>query len=153
VAHLARRYLGGFGPAAPDAIASWAGLPLRTVTAVLSGLELRRFRAEDGAELFDLPDAPLPAGRTPAPVRFLPVWETCLLAHARRAGVLPERHRLKVFEPRKPQTVNTFTVDGSVAGGWHHDGDQIVIEPFEALSASRTRAVRAEAERLRELYR
>ncbi|MEY2435147.1 MAG: hypothetical protein QOC92_4872, partial [Acidimicrobiaceae bacterium] len=113
--YLVRSYLGGFGPATRDSVASWAGVPIRSVDAVLPTLELRRFRTEDGAELIDLPDAPLPPAETPAPVRFLPVWESCLLAHARRAGVLPELHRAKVFENRNPQSVNTFLIDGSVA--------------------------------------
>lgn len=153
LAHLVRSYLGGFGPAAPDAIATWAGVPVRSITAVVPTLELRRFRAEDGAELIDLPGAPLPPAETPAPVRFLPVWEACLLAHARRAGVLPEEHRVRVFQNRNPQSVNTFLVDGSVAGAWHHDGDAVVTEPFVPLSRTAAREVRDEAERLRELYR
>jgi hypothetical protein len=153
LAHLVHRYLGGFGPATPDAIATWAGVPIRSITALLPALELRRFRAEDGAELVDLPDGPLPPGDTPAPVRFLPVWETCLLVHARRSNVLPEEHRPKVFRNRNPQSVNTFLVDGSVAGLWHHDGDAVVTEPFTPLSRTTLRAVRDEAERLRGLYR
>jgi hypothetical protein len=153
LAHLVRRYLGGFGPAAPDAIATWAGVPIRSITALLPALELRRFRAEDGAELVDLPDAPLPPADTPAPVRFLPVWEACLLVHARRSNVLPEEHRRKVFQTRNPQSVNTFLVDGSVAGMWHHDGEAVVTEPFTPLSRTTMRAVRDEAERLRGLYR
>jgi hypothetical protein len=86
-------------------------------------------------------------------VRFLPVWETCLLVHARRAAVLPEEHRLRVFQNRNPQSVNTFLVDGSVAGAWHHDGDAVVIEPFVPLSRTAAREVSDESERLRELYR
>jgi hypothetical protein len=153
LAHVVRSYLGGFGPATPHSIASWAGVPVGSITAVLPTLELCRFRGEDGAELIDLPDSPLPPGDTPAPVRFLPVWEACLLVHARRTGVLPEAHRVRVFQNRNPQSVNTFLVDGSVAGAWHHDGDAVVVEPFAPLSRTAARAVRDEAERLRELYR
>jgi hypothetical protein len=153
LAHLVRRYLGGFGPAAPDAIASWAGVPIRSITALLPRLELTRFRAEDGAELIDVPGAPLPPADTPAPVRFLPVWEACLLAHGRRSNVLPEEHRLKVFQPRNPQSVNTFLVDGSVAGTWRYDGDAVITEPFAPLSRTTARALRSEADRLRDVYR
>jgi hypothetical protein len=153
LAHLVRRYLGAFGPAAPDAIAGWAGMPIRSITALLPRLELTRFRAEDGAELIDVPGAPLPPADTPAPVRFLPVWEACLLAHARRSKVLPEEHRLKVFQPRNPRSVNTFLVDGSVAGTWRYDGNAVITEPFAPLSRTTARAVRCEADRLRDLYR
>ena len=34
---------------------------------------------ERGRELLDLPGAPLPDGDTPAPVRFLPKWDSSLL--------------------------------------------------------------------------
>ena len=66
--HLVRRYLTGYGPASKADIANWAGLPPRDLPALDA---LRRFEAEDGTELFDLPDAPLPDPDTPAPVRFL----------------------------------------------------------------------------------
>ena len=66
--------------------------------------------------------------------------------------MLPEEHRVKVFQNRNPQSVNTFLVDGSVAGMWHHDGDVVVTEPFTPLSRTTARAVRDEAERLRVLY-
>ena len=49
------------------------------------------FRGEDGAVLYDLPRAPRPDADTPAPVRFLPVWDATLLVHARRTGILPEQ--------------------------------------------------------------
>jgi Winged helix DNA-binding domain len=60
IEHLVRRYLGGFGPATLNDIAGWAGVSLAEVKPVLERLDLRRFRNEKGAELLDLPDAPLP---------------------------------------------------------------------------------------------
>ena len=151
-AHLVRRYLGGFGPAAPADIAGWAGLTVADVAAVLAGLRLRRFRAEDGTELVDLPGAPLPGGDAPAPARFLAVWDAMLLVHARRQAVLAEEHRPLVFTPRNPQTVNTFLIDGTVAGTWRHDGGRIRLEPFAPLPASARRQLEDEAEGLAALH-
>src|SRR5204863_9899415 len=111
-------YLRGFGPAPVDDIAGWAGIPSKEVESAVGGMRLRRFRSEDGAELLDLPRAPLPDPDTPAPPRLLAVWDAILLAHARRSGVLAEEHRPKVFNARTPQPVNTFLVDGAVAGTW-----------------------------------
>ena len=144
--HLVTRYLTGFGPASKAEIANWAGLANRDVEPALERLELRRFAAEDGAELFDLPGAPLPDGDTPAPVRFLGTWDAVLLAHARRALILPEEHRPKIFNTRMPQSIGTFLVDGSVAGTWKPDG---TIEAFEALTEPQRRAVDDEFGRLR----
>lgn len=74
LAHLVRRYLQGFGPAAPAEIADWAGLPVRQVNDLLETLDLRRFRDERGGVLVDLPRLPLPSPDAPAPPRFLPTW-------------------------------------------------------------------------------
>ena len=145
---LVRRYLGGFGPASVAEIANWAGLPPSEVAAALERLRLRRFRAEDGAELVDLPRAPLPDPETPAPVRFLPVWDATLLVHARRTGILPEQHRAAVFNVKTPQSVNTFLVDGAVAGTWRYDDGRIRLEPFGRPDRSTRRELNEEAERL-----
>jgi Winged helix DNA-binding domain len=145
---LVRRYLAGFGPAAPAEIADWAGLPTSAIAPALERLRLRRFRAEDGAELLDLPRAPLPDSETPAPVRFLPTWDATLLVHARRTGILPEEHRPRVFSTRTPQSVPTFLVDGQVAGTWRYEKGRVLLEPFGRLDRATRAELDAEAERL-----
>ena len=149
---LVRRYLQGFGPAAPKEIADWAGLKVRPVEEALDGLELRRFRDEKGGLLVDLPRAALPAADTPAPVRFLPTWDASLLVHARRTQVLPEEHRAKVFSTKTPQSVPTFTVDGRVAGTWRYEKGKVTLNPFTRLGAEGRAEAAAEAERLAELH-
>jgi hypothetical protein len=143
VALLARRYLAAFGPATAAELANWAGLTPTVIAPALAGLRLRRFRAEDGAELLDLPRAPLPDPDTPAPVRFLPTWDATLLAHARRAQILPEEHRDQVFHTKMPQSVGTFLVDGQVAGTWRPEGDRVAVTPLRRLDAATRREVRA----------
>jgi Winged helix DNA-binding domain len=145
---LVRRYLAGFGPATRSEIASWAGLPVGAVAPVLSRLALRRFTAEDGAELVDLPDAPLPDPDIPAPVRFLPVWDATLLVHARRARILPEEFRPRVFHTKNPHSVNTVLVDGAVAGTWRYADGRVSVEEFVPLDRATRRAVAEEGERL-----
>jgi hypothetical protein len=149
---LVRRYLGGFGPAASEEIANWAGLHPRRLGPAIERLELRRFEAEDGTELRDLPRAPLPDPETPAPVRFLPTWDATLLVHARRTGILPEEHRPKVFNARTPQSVSTFLVDGRVAGTWSYERGKVKTKPFGRLGAAAKRELREEGERLAELH-
>jgi len=148
VDHLVRRHLTGFGPSSHAEIASWAGVPVRDVAPALDRLRLRRFRAADGEELFDLPRAPLPDPETPAPVRLLGTWDAMLLAHARRAEILPERHRARVFNTRMPQSVPTFLVDGAVAGAWRCEGRRVAFDPFERLDRATLRALREEGERM-----
>ena len=146
--HLVRSYLRGFGPAALDDISSWSGVPARMLAPALERLRLRRFRDEQGRELFDLPRAPLPPADTPAPVRFLPWWDAVLLVHARRTGLMPEEYRPIVFATKNPPSVPTFLVDGRVAGAWRYDDGRVELEPYERLSRSTLRELREEGERL-----
>lgn len=150
--HLVRSYLRGFGPAPPADIADWAGLPNRALEPGLERLKLRRFLDEEGQELLDLPGAPLPDPQTPAPPRLLPVWDATLLAHARRTGILPEEHRAKVFNVRTPHSVNTFILDGVVAGTWRHQSGRIELQPFARLDRSSRRQLEEEGERLAVLH-
>jgi hypothetical protein len=146
--HLVRSYLRGFGPAPARDIASWAGLPVKALTPSLHRLELRRFRSEDGGELFDLPRAPLPDPDTPAPVRFLPTWDANTLVHARRTGVLPEEYRPRLFDTKNPRSLSTFLVDGAIAGSWVSEDGRIKVDPFEKLDRATLRELKEEAERL-----
>lgn len=148
IEHLARRYLGAFGPATRDELANWAGVPVKFFDPVLESMSLRRFRAADASELLDVPRAPLPDPETPAPVRFLPTWDATLLVHARRTGLLPEHYRPRIFHTKAPQSFGTFLVDGAVAGTWRFDGGRIRTEPFERLSLETRVELREEAERL-----
>jgi hypothetical protein len=148
VERLVRRYLQGFGPARPAEIADWASLDVTTTKRALERIDLRRFRDEQGKELVDLPRLPLPDGDTPAPVRFLPVWDATLLVHARRTQILPERHRTRIFNIRTPHSVNTFLVDGQVAGTWRYENGRVEIEPFGRLAKPVRAELDEEAERL-----
>jgi hypothetical protein len=149
---LVRRYLGAFGPASAVDIASWAGWSIGATRQVLYRARLRRFRDEKGAELLDLPGASLPAGDTPAPPRFIPVWEPMLLVHARRTQVLPEEYRSAVFNTKTPQSLSTFLVDGRVAGTWRYAGGKIELEAFAPIPRPERRLLSAEASRLAAFY-
>jgi hypothetical protein len=145
---LVRSYLAGFGPASRSDIASYTGLPRRALAPAFERLRLRTFRSEDGEELLDVPRAALPDPDQPAPVRFLPTWDATLLVHARRARILPEQHRPKIFHVRNPHSDATFLVDGAVAGTWKHRDGKIELHPFHKLDRATQRELRAEADRL-----
>ena len=150
---LVRRYLRGFGPATPAEVADFGMVSIKRVRGALERMQLRRFRGEDGKELVDLPRAPLPDPDTPAAPRFLPVWDATLLVHARRTQILPEEHRAKVFNVKTPNSVNTFLIDGQVAGTWRYDRDRIRIEPFGRIARTAQRDLDEEAERLAAFHR
>lgn len=147
VEQLVLGYLGAFGPATVRDVQHWSGLT--RLTQVLTGLgdRLVTFRTADGKQLFDLPEAPRPGGDTPAPVRFLPEFDSLLLSHADRTRVMTEDHRRQVF------TVNgiiraTVLVDGRVAGMWRMDAGTLVVSPFGPWTTRTTSAVTAEGRRM-----
>lgn len=81
-------------------------------------------------------------------MRFLPTWDAILLVHARRAGVLPEEYRPRIFSTKMPQSVGTFLVDGAVAGTWRYADGRVLWEAFERLDRQIVREVDEEAEQL-----
>jgi hypothetical protein len=146
--HLIRRYLAAFGPAAKKDIADWAMLPASAIDRGLDRIKLRRFRDESGKELLDLPRMPIPAPETPAPPRFLPVWDATLLVHARRTGILPEEYRPLIFNVKTPNSANTFLVDGRVVGTWRYEEGRVKLDPLEPVPRGVRRELDEEAKRL-----
>jgi hypothetical protein len=142
--HLVAAYLRAFGPAPWGDISKWAGVPVGELREAAEDMVLARYRDEDGRELLDLPDAPLPDPDVPAPVRFLGHWDTITLAHARRTGVLPEALRGAVYSNRNPFSVGTVLVDGVAAARWQARGGAITVEPLRALAADEADAVERE---------
>ncbi|WP_372465069.1 MULTISPECIES: winged helix DNA-binding domain-containing protein [Streptomyces] len=137
------RYLAAFGPASVKDMQTWAGLTRLREAFERLRPELVTFRDENGAELFDLPDAPRPDADTPAPPRFLPEFDNLLLSHADRTRVVPAEYRGRSWVGN---TVHrTFLVDGFLAGVWRLTDDALLIEPFGALGkGAREELVREE---------
>lgn len=146
---LVLRYLAGFGPASVMDAQAWSGLS--KLVAVFEKLrpKLRTFRDEAGRELFDLPDAPRPDPATPAPPRFLPVYENAVLGYANRGRIL--RGGPKTAQPQNVN-VRGFLIDGFVAGFWKIVDEKkratLMLEPFKPLSKKDERAAAKEGERL-----
>jgi hypothetical protein len=146
---LVRRYFGAFGPATRDDLLRFAALRVKDVAAGFERIEpeLRRFRAEDGQVLFDLRRAPRPSAETPAPVRFLPKWDQLLLAYNDRTRVLPAEYHSEVIR-KNGDVLQTFLVDGVVAGTWAYDGGKVRLAPFAPLPQTIRRELEDEAKRL-----
>lgn len=111
------RYLAAFGPATAGDARTWSGLS--GLSAVFERLRprLRTFRDEHGRELLDVPDGPLPDPETPAPVRFLPVYDNIMLSHSDRARIV------RPFDPKRlgymeGMNFRSVLIDGFVGATW-----------------------------------
>ena len=119
--HTVVRHLAAFGPATADDISSWSSIRTPAIRAALTelGPKIRTFADARGRTLYDVKGAPLPDEDTAAPVRFLPKWDSTMLAYAapERARILAEAHRRTVIG-KNGDVAQTFLVDGMVAGTW-----------------------------------
>ena len=152
--HVVRRYLGAFGPATVDDVCSWSAIRTPLIRESLGRLSgISRFRDERGRELFDLARAPRPDPETPAPVRFLPKWDSTLLGYAapERVRILPEPYRKAVIL-KNGDVLQTILVDGMVAGTWTttvtRGEANLTVSPFTKLARADRAALAEEGERL-----
>jgi DNA glycosylase AlkZ-like len=148
--HLVERYLAAFGPATQQDLLRFAGVRVGDIRAGLDRLDLRTFRDDRGRVLLDLPRAPLPDGDAPAPVRFLPKWDSSLLGYAppERTRILPEKYRPTVIR-KNGDVIPTVLVDGFVAAGWNVDRKgKLEIMPLRRLTKAERAEIDAEGERL-----
>ena len=118
------RYLEAFGPAAKRDAAAWAGVAQRDFP--WHKVRTVSYRDEQGDELLDLPNAPLPPADTKLPPRFLAHWDQPLLAYAARDRIIPPE-----LLPLKLTLSGdcTVTVDGRVAASWTMEGPKLTITP------------------------
>jgi hypothetical protein len=149
---LVRSYLAAFGPATQEDVLRFAGVRVGDVRPGLDRLELRTLRDEHGRKFLDLPRAPLPDADSPAPVRFLPKWDSALLAYAppERTRILPESFRATVIR-KNGDVLPTVLVDGFVAAAWDVDAKgRLQVRPLRRLRRAERAAIDEEGERLRD---
>ena len=149
--HLVRHYLTGFGPASLSEVGTFCGMTAGAVKAAVDRVATRRFAAEDGTTLFDIDGLALPGDDdqdVAGPPRFLGTWEALLLAHARRAVILREEDRKRIFRTTLPHSLPTFLVDGQVAGTWTFGDGRIVLDEWRPVPATWRARLDDEVERL-----
>ena len=144
-AALVTRYLAAYGPASIADAQAWLGLhDLKPVFAALAKT-LTTIPGLKRADLFDLPDAPRPSEDTPAPLRFLPDYDSAVVARA-DGRIVPPEQRSRVFLSAL-RVAPVVLVDGFAAATWKverkKDVATLTVTPFTRLSA----AAKAEIER------
>jgi hypothetical protein len=150
VVPVIERYLRAFGPASVADVQAWSGLT--RLREVIEGIRpnLRMFADEHGRELFDVPGAPRPDPETPAPVRFLPVYDNAYLGHADRARIVDADDRRRTLAADVADA--PLLIDGFIRATWRLvRGDRaatIEVTPFRRLSGGEADDVSREGDRL-----
>lgn len=154
---LVMRYLAAFGPASVMDIQAWCGLTRLREVVERHRAELLAFRDENGVELFDLPDAPRPAGDVPAPPRFLPEFDNVFIGHRDRTRIISDEAKSRIW-PGNNIVRAPFLLDGFVAGTWKLGGEDrrrratLALEPFTAVTPAQRDALEDEGGRLLQLH-
>jgi hypothetical protein len=145
---MALRYFGAFGPASVRDLQAWCGLTRLGEVVERLRSRLVVFRDEDGAELFDLPEAPRPDADVPAPVRFLYDYDNLLLSHANRSRMAGYDTSV-LGATRNGILPNFVLVDGTVRAAWTlvHDKSAATlgIRLLGPVSAAQREELAAEA--------
>ncbi len=133
---LVTRYLAAFGPATVRDLQAWSGLTRLREAVERLRPGLRTFHNEQGAELFDLPDAPRPGPDVPAPVRLVAEFDNLILSHDDRTRIISEPNRKRMFT-RNGIFPGTVLVDGFVVGMWRlarsRGAATLIIEMFDPV--------------------
>ena len=130
------------GPATRRDVAAWAGVAQRDFAAAWERLETVAYTDEHGAELHDLPGAPLPPADTPLPRACSPTGTSrCSPTPTASASWRPRSQALQLTLSGDP----TVTVDGRVAASWAIRDDVLEITPYVELSRAQREAIREEA--------
>jgi hypothetical protein len=149
---LARRYLHVFGPAMPEAFATWAGI--RSLAGIAAFETLRKsltpVRTPIGEGWILSRDEPVfrAAPGPAAPARLLPSGDTWfLLQGADRELLVPdERQRRALWTSRV--WPGALLVEGETVGTWRRAEHVLTIQPWRRLSRAQREAVEAEASSL-----
>ncbi|WP_086665670.1 winged helix DNA-binding domain-containing protein [Lentzea kentuckyensis] len=132
VPELITRYLRAFGPSTLADVQAWSRLTGLKEHA--AGLDLVRYRNEDGKVLLDVPDGVIVSEDVPAPARLLPAFDNVLLGHADRTRIMNEDARSRWGAVRNGVFPPTFLVDGFLHGTWNvvetKDTATLRIEPY-----------------------
>jgi hypothetical protein len=120
---LARRHAAGYGPATPDDVAAFSGLP--------RGQILQSSKPDSGArEAAPESGAARLQDLTPGWVRLLGAFDPFLLGYRGYGHVVSDAHVRKVW-PGGGWIYPVVLVDGVAAGTWRIDGSRVVVEAFE----------------------
>jgi hypothetical protein len=147
---LVLRYLRALGPATVKDAEAWLGLGGLAPAFERLSKKLSVVGGTARAPLYDLPDAPRPDADTPAPLRFLPEWDSAIVTRADER-IVAKADRPRVFLPGL-RVAALLLVDGFAAASWATTRSKkvatVAIDAFRPLSRAVQRDLEPEARAL-----
>ena len=140
-------HLAAFGPASAADVQRWSGL--QGIAPVLEGMreQLEAFKV-GRRELFDLPGAPRPGADAEAPPRFLPDFDSLVLAHDDRTRIIADEHKPKIAS-KNLRIPAMILWDGFAAGTWRIERKRgvatLTVTPFGKLPRAAKKTLEPEA--------
>ncbi len=152
LAELARRYLAGHAPAAPEDLATWAGIGIgqaRAGFAAIAADLIETATAAGPVWLLERQAAWLAAAPDEPIVRLLPGYDPYLLGYRNRDWMVAAEHA-RAIHPGGGLIRPTLIVDGLAAGTWklatQKRRAQVIVTPFDWLDPALLPGLEAEAE-------
>ncbi len=148
---LAHRYLSAYGPATPEDMAVWSGMPISRIRTAWREITDQLIEVEiDGSPAWMLKTRAVWLDEPPVPsliVRLLPAFDIYLLGYQKRDLIVPGQYAKRInagggiLHP-------TLLVDDRVVGTWKgqrkKDHMDVLVEPFERLAPEVYPALEAE---------
>ncbi len=146
-------YLHAFGPATPEDLARWLNAPLAWTRRLFETDRVERVDVDGREAWVNAGDtAPARLGRS---VRLLPYFDGLPIGFQPREQLFPGRAAQRALARGQAGNYPVLLVDGVVRGVWHQRRAgryvDVSVETWETLSASRTRALEAQVERVGEI--
>lgn len=141
LAELALRYLQAYGPATPEDLAAWSGLPISKIRPAWPRIADQLLEGEiagSPAWMLKAQAAWLDEPLAPAPiVRLLPGFDIYLLGYQNRDLAVPRQHAKRI-NAGGGMIHPVLLVDGRAVGTWKSKRQknhlEILVEPFDQLS-------------------
>jgi hypothetical protein len=151
LAELALRYLQTYGPATPEDLAAWSGMPISRIRPAWPRIADQLLEVEVAgspawmlktyAAWLDEPPAPAPI------VRLLPGFDIYLLGYQNRDLAVPRQHAKRI-NAGGGMIHPVLLVDGRAVGTWKSKRQknrlEVVVEPFDQLAVQVQQGLQAE---------
>ena len=151
LAELALRYLQAYGPATPEDLAAWSGMPISRIRPVWPRIADQLLEVEVAgspawmlktyAAWLDEPPAPAPI------VRLLPGFDIYLLGYQNRDLAVPSQHTKRI-NAGGGMIHPVLLVDGRAVGTWKRKRQknhlEVMVEPFDQLAIQVQQGLQAE---------